>query len=140
MISYQCFNFGGKQLRTVYFKKTLVDAALNTIKLKGAVDKLKAKDDIAQIDAILTRYYNGYGYDPTAAALLDKRIFQEYPVIERINQLPSPRIQSAIKNDPSAAVDPIISNLNQDRYGIMFDVLFKEGLVHELADFVDRVE
>lgn len=125
---------------TVYFKKTLVDAALNTIKLKGAVDKLKAKDDIDQIDAILTRYYNGYGYDPIVADLLDKRILQEYPVIERINQLPSPRIQSAIKNDPSAVVDPIMSNLNQDRYGIMFDVLFKEGLVHELEDFVDRVE
>ncbi|MCD8356093.1 MAG: hypothetical protein LUE11_05940 [Clostridia bacterium] len=125
---------------TVYFKKTLVDTALNTIKFKGAVDKLKAKDDIDQIDAILTRYYNGYRYDPIAADLLDKRIRQAYPVIERINQLPSPRIQSAIKNDSPAAADPIISNLNQDRYGIMFDVLFKEGLVHELENFVDRVE
>lgn len=122
---------------TVYFKKTLVDTALDTIKLKGAVDKSKAKDDIDQIDAILTCYCHGRGYDPIAADLLDKRILQEYPVINRINQLTSPRIQSAIRNDPPAIVDPIMSNLNQDRYGIMFDVLFKEGLVHELEDFVD---
>lgn len=127
-------------MATVYFKKALVDAAIDLIKFKGAVDKLKAKDDIDQIDAILTSYCNGYGYDPIDADLLDKRILQEYPVIERINQLPSPKIQSAIKNNPPAVVDPIISNLNQDRYGILFDVLFKEGLVHELEDFVDRVE
>ena len=127
-------------MSTIYFKETLVSAALDLIKLKSTVDKLKAKDDIDQIDAILTGYCNGYGYDPIAADLLDKRILQEYPVIERINQLPSSRIQSSIKSAPPAVLDPIISNLNQDRYGIMFDVLFKEGLVHELEDFVDRVE
>ncbi len=124
----------------VYFKKEFVNTALDIIKFKGAVDKQKAKDDMDQIDAILTSYCHGCGYDPIAADSLDKRIFQEYPVIERINQLPSLRIQSTIKNDPPAVVDTIISNLNQDRYGIMFDVLFKEGLVHELEDFVDRVE
>lgn len=124
----------------VYFKKALVSTAIDLIKLKGAVDKLKAKNDIDQIDAILANYCNGYGYDPIATDLLDKRILQEYPVIERINQLPSSSIQSTIKNDSPTVVDSIISNLNQDRYGIMFDVLFKEGLVRELEDFVDRVE
>jgi len=127
-------------LAIVYFKKTLVSTALDIIKLKGAVDKLKAKDDIDQIDTILISYCSGCGYDHVAADLLDKRILQEYPVIERINQLPSSRVQCAIKNDSATAVDPIISNLNQDRYGIMFDVLFKEGLVHELEDFIDRIE
>lgn len=43
-------------MATIYFKKDLVSAALNLIKLKGTVDKLKAKDDIDQIDAILTSY------------------------------------------------------------------------------------
>lgn len=127
-------------MATIYFKATLVSTALSIIELKGAVGKLKAKEDIDQIDAILISYCNGRGYDPIVADLLDKRIRQEYPVIEKINQLPSPRIQSAIKNNPPAVADPMISNLNQDRYGIMFDVLFKKGLVHDLEDFVDRVE
>ena len=140
VILYQHFNFGGKHLATIYFKKDLVSAALNLIKLKGTVDKLKAKDDIDQIDAILTSYYSEYGYDPVAADLLDKRILKEYPVIGRINQLPSLKISSGLKNDSLPVVNPIISNLNQDRYGIMFDVLSKEGLVHKLEDFVDRIE
>ncbi|MDO4350820.1 MAG: hypothetical protein Q4C35_09355 [Eubacteriales bacterium] len=127
-------------MATIYFKKDLVSAALNLIKLKGTVDKLKAKDDIDQIDAILTSYYSEYGYDPVAADLLDKRILKEYPVIGRINQLPSLKISSGLKNDSLPVVNPIISNLNQDRYGIMFDVLSKEGLVHKLEDFVDRIE
>lgn len=127
-------------MATVYFKKALVGTALDLIKLKGVVDKLKAKNDIDQIDAILTIYCNGYGYDPIAADLLDKRIRQEYPAIEKINQLSLSKSQRSSKNDLPAVVDPIMSNLNQDRYGIMFDVLFKEGLVHELEDFVDRVE
>lgn len=127
-------------MATVYFKKALVGTALDLIKLKGVVDKLKAKNDIDQIDAILTIYCNGYGYDPIATDLLDKRIRQEYPAIEKINQLSLSKSQRSSKNDLPAVVDPIMSNLNQDRYGIMFDVLFKEGLVHELEDFVDRVE
>ena len=127
-------------MATIYFKKDLVSAALNLIKFKGTVDKLKAKDDIDQIDAILTSYYSGYGYDPVAADLLDKRILKQYPVIGRINQLPSLKISSGLKNDSLPVVNPIISNLNQDRYGIMFDVLSKEGLVHKLEDFVDRIE
>lgn len=127
-------------MATVYFKKALVGTALDLIKLKGVVDKLKAKNDIDQIDAILTIYCNGYGYDPIVADLLDKRIRQEYPAIEKINQLSLSKSQRSSKNDLPAVVDPIMSNLNQDRYGIMFDVLFKEGLVHELEDFVDRVE
>lgn len=114
--------------------------ALNLINSKGVVDKLKAKEDIDQIDAILTSYYTGHGYDSVVADSLDKRIFREYLVIKKINQLPLSRIKSPTMNNSLAVVDPIISNLNQDRYGIMFDVLLKEGFVHELEDFVDRIE
>ena len=40
----------------------------------------------------------------------------------------------------TSVIHPVISNLKQDFYGIMFDILFKEGLVHELKDFVERIE
>jgi len=118
----------------------LVDTAFDLLKQKGTVDKLKAKADIDQIDTIVNNYFNGYGYDRVTADQLDKRIFREYPIIERLSHL-SPTTASWIpKANPTPAIDPVISNLWQDRFGIMFDVLFKEGYVHELEDFVERVK
>lgn len=140
VISHQHFNFGGEYLATVYFKKTLVDTALDLIKLKGAVDKLNAKDDIDQIDSIFKNYFNGYGYNAVAADLLDQRIRREHPIIEKINRLSSSKASYAPKSNPISVIDPVISNLIQDCYGIFSDLLLKEGLVHELDDFVDRVE
>lgn len=127
-------------MATIYFKKDLVAIASCLIKSKGSVDKLKAKDDIDQIESILTSYYNGYGYNPVAAEQLDKRLFKEYPVIKKINQLSSPKISSGLKSHLLYVVSSIISILNLNRYGIIFDVLFKEGFVHELESFVDRIE
>lgn len=124
----------------IYFKKSLVSTALEIVKIKGTGDKLKAKNDIDQIDAVLTSYCNGYGYDPVFADQLDKRIVQEYPIIMKFNSL-SPVNPSCIQSNAIPSIsEPIINNLNQDRYGIMFDVLLKEGYIHALEDFVDRVE
>ncbi len=125
----------------VYFKRTLVDIALDLIKdVKGTVDKIKAKNDIALIDSILENYYNGNGYDIETADQLDKRLLREYPIIKSINQLSPSNTSWAPKGTQISANDPIINSLKQDRYGIMFDILLKEGLVHDLNDFVDRVE
>lgn len=137
---YQHFNLGGKHLATIYFKESLVCTALNLIKLKGTDDKLKARSDIDQIDTIVNNYFNGYGYDPATAVQLDNQILQEYPIIRRFNSLSPTTVSRVPKANPTPAIDPVISNLIQDRYGIMFDVLFKEGYVHELEDFVERVE
>lgn len=124
----------------VYFNESLVHTALELLKQKGTADKLKAKADIDQIDTIVNKYFNGDGYDRVTAEQLDKRIFREYPIIERISHL-SPTTASWIpKANPTPAIDPVISNLWQDRFGIMFTILFKEGYIHKLEDFVERVE
>ena len=124
----------------IYFKESLVSTALDLLKQKGTADKLKAKDDIDQINSIFASCCYGYGYDSATADQLDKRIRRDYPIIKRINYL-SPTTASWIpKANPTPAIDRVISNLWQDRFGIMFDVLFKEGYVHELEDFVDQVE
>ncbi len=127
-------------MATIYFNKALVSTALELLKPKGTVDKLKAKDDIDQIELILTSYCNGYGYDPVTANQLDTRISREYPIIESIRHLSPSKEAWVPRNNPTSEIDPVINNLNQDRYGIMFDILFKEGLVHELEDFVERIE
>ena len=46
-------------MATVYFKEALVGVALNLLNLKSVVDKLKAKNDIDQMNAIPITYCNG---------------------------------------------------------------------------------
>ena len=127
-------------MATIYFKKSLVNTALDIIKFKGTIDKAKAKDDLDQIDSILISYSNGYRYDPMIAHQLDQRIVREYPIIERIETLLSSQTSHSLTSNSTFLIDPIIRKLSQDRYGIMFDVLLKEGCVQRLEDFVERVE
>jgi len=134
------FNLGGKHLATIYFKESLVSTALNLIKLKGTDDKLKARSDIDQIDTIVNNYFNGYGYDLATANQLDNQIRQEYPIICRLNSLSPTTVSRALKSNPTPEIAPVINNLKQDRFGILFTILFKEGYVHKLEDFVDRIE
>lgn len=127
-------------MATVYFKQSLVNTALTLINIKGASDKAKAKNDIDQIDSILKNYFAGYWYDVITAQQLDDRLVREYPIIENFKNLLPPTVSCISKNNSFSTIDPVISNLNQDRYCIMFEVLLKEGIVQKLDDFVDRVE
>ncbi len=74
-----------------------------------------------------------------AAKHLDRRIRQEYPVIDSIDRFPSSRTLYAPTVKPMSEADSMINNLKQDYYGIMFNVLLKEGFVRDLDDFVDWV-
>lgn len=124
----------------IYFNESLVHTALDLLDQKGTVDKLKAKADIAQIDTIMNNYFEGYGYDPATANQLDKRLLREYPIIESISHLSPTTASWMPRANPTPAIDPVIGNLRLDRFGIMFTILLKEGYVHKLEDFVDRVE
>lgn len=125
-------------MATIYFKKDLSECAKNLIKTKSTVDKVKAFDDMTQINNTLSAYVNGHGYNKTTAERLDERIRCEYPIINKIDRLPSP--QTAASSNPPLPVDSIISRLNQDQYGIQFEMLLKEKLVHDLEDFIDHIE
>ena len=124
----------------VYFNKTLVNTARELAKAKGDADKAKAYIDLEQIETILTDYMNGYGYNQATAIALDERIRREHPILDKVNQLPITGTSHSASPTDMSLVDPIISNLNQDQYGILFDVLLKDKLVQKLEDFVDRVE
>ena len=124
----------------VYFNKTLVNTARGLAKAKGDADKAKAYIDLEQIETILTGYMNGYGYNQATAIALDERIRREHPILDKVNQLPITGASHSASTNDMSIVDPIISNLNQDQYGILFDVLLKDKLVQKLEDFVDRVE
>ena len=124
----------------VYFNKTLVNTARELVKAKGDADKAKAYIDLEQIETILTGYMNGYGYNQDAAIALDDRIRHEHPILDKVNQLPITGASHSASTNDMSIVDTIISNLNQDQYGILFDVLLKDDIVQKLEDFVDRVE
>ena len=68
-----------------------------------------------------------------------KNFRKEYPVIDRINELPSPSV-SVQMQDETSPIDADISRLLQDYWGIQFDVLLKDGIVKKLEDFVDHIE
>lgn len=125
-------------MATVYFKKGLSELAKNLIKTKSTVDKVKAFDDMTQIDNILSAYINGQGYNKATAEQLDERVRREYPAIDKIGRLPSPQVNRS--SNTSSTVDPLMSCLNQDQYGIQFEILLKEKLVHDLEDFIDHIE
>ena len=122
----------------IYFYPELVDKAKDILKSKGAVDKVKAKNDLEQIDAILQEYIASGKYDQITVVQLDERIRREYNIIQDIDKLSSQRQSSTLIADIYS--DPYIDNLNEDQYGIFYDVLLKEGLVHTLEDFVKKVE
>lgn len=127
-------------MATVYFQKTLCKRATEIIKLKGTIDKTKEFNDIEQIDNVLTGYINGFGYNEIYAAELDTRIRREYSCIEEIDKLSPTQTSHVVKHEQKPVVDPLMNRLDEDRYGIMFTVLLKEGIVRGLEDFVKMVE
>ena len=124
---------------TLYFKQHLCSLAKNLIEAKSSVDKIKAYNDYQQVSYFLR---NGFASenDRNTAIQLDKRIRREYRVIAEFDQLPSSKSSSSGINASQQEIDPVISNLNEDQYGILFEVLLKEGFVQSVKDFIERVE
>lgn len=127
-------------MTTVYFQRALCERATEIIELKGTIDKIKESKDMEQIENVLAGYINGFGYNEKYAVELDARIRREYSWIEKIDQLSPTQTSYVVKKEQKPVVDPLMNRLNEDRYGIMFTVLLKEGIVRGLEDFVKMVE
>ena len=123
----------------VHFKKELSTQALQLIEAKGSFEKIKAYNDIQQIKTFFNAYINGYWYDSISAKKLDKRLREDYPVIDSINNL-SGFTTSTQSESNLPSIDPDISRLIQDYWGIQLDVLLKDCVVKKLEDFVDYVD
>lgn len=126
-------------MATVHFKKELSNIALQLIEAKGSVDKVKAYYDIQQIRSFFSAYDNNPWYDTASAKALDKRLREDYPVIDSIDALPASAIGKR-SGSGSLQMDPIVNRLLQDYWGIQIDVLLKDGIVKEIKDFVRCVE
>ena len=127
-------------MATIHFYNHLCQKAMELIKTKSSIDKAKAYNDIALIDNIIAEYAKGWGYNQDAAAELDERLRREHrETINKIDSVPSP---SAFMSRGQVPVvnDPLIDRLKVDRFGILYDILQKEGLVHVLEEFIEHVE
>lgn len=127
-------------MATIHFYDYLCQKAMELIKSKSSIDKAKANSDIEQIDNIIAGYAKGWGYNQKAATELDERLRREHrETINKIDLIPSPSSFMS-RGKVSVVNDPLIDRLKVDRCGILYDVLQKEGIVHMLEEFIERVE
>lgn len=127
-------------MATIHFYDNLCQKAMELIKSKSSIDKVKANSDIEQIDNIIIEYAKGWGYNQKAATELDERLRREHrKTINKIDSIPSPGAFMS-RGKVSVVNDPLIDRLKVDRCGILYDILQKEGIVHVLEEFVEHVE
>lgn len=127
-------------MAVVHFYDYLCQKALELIKIKSSIDKTKAYNDIGLIDNIRDEYRKGWGYDQKTAAELDERLRREYrEAINKIDSIPSPNVFIS-RRKVLEMNDSLIERLQVDRFGILYDVLQKEGIVHALEEFIEYVE
>lgn len=127
-------------MAVIRFYYYLCQKARELIKTKSSIDKAKAYSDIALIDNFVDDSEKGRGYNQKTAVELDERLRGEHrDTINKIDSIPSP---SAFMSQGKASVmkDPLIERLKVDRFGIFYDILQKEGIVHALEEFIESVE
>ena len=128
---------------TVYFKKDLVDTAKKIVEAKKTADKIKADSDLSLILAVFQCYDRQHDYDVKFAMELDNRLRREYPYIAQLQNI---KLSVSRNNysgygsfyEPPSATDPLINNLANDYFGIIFSVLKKEKVIKTIEEFVDR--
>ena len=127
-------------MATIHFYVNLCQKAMELIKLKSSIDKVKAYNDIMLIDNIIAEDKKGWGYNQKAAIELDERLRREHrETINIIDSIPAPSAFMS-RGNVSIVNDPLIDRLKVDRYGILYDILQKEGIVHALEEFIEYVE
>ena len=124
----------------IYFNKELCWKAMKIINAKGSAEKIKASNDIRQIDNIIAEYIEKGKYNQINAASIDIRIRQEHKItINNIDAISVPNTFMPNKRILTTN-DPLINRLFIDKYGILYDVIKKEGVVHKLEEFIEHVE
>lgn len=121
----------------IYFYDDLVEKTVETI--KEAYDCANILNDLKRINQAITniKLYGNW----SAADHLDQELRQKYPFIDNMvdfaNSIPVP-VQRVKKNySPSEAV---LSNLEQDYFGILCDTAIKMQMVHSIKEFIKNVD
>lgn len=124
----------------MYFKKDLVNKAIELIDEKSKSDELKAFTDVSDINKMIENLqispvYRHYGIQ------LDERLRRDYPSIEKLQELGRNMVNNSGNNNTKYdVVSAIIANLNADKYGIYADVLLKHEVINDMKKFIEKVD
>lgn len=124
----------------IYFHQSLVANA--TKALEEAHELLDIKNDVTEIDTVTAKIRNCVNYENLKAAQdLDRRLRKKYSIIEVMLTIadqmlpPSLNVGYAQKTEIQE-----ISQLMQDRCGILCHVLIKKKLISKIEDFIEKVD
>lgn len=121
----------------IYFYDELVAKTLETI--KEAYDCADILNDLNRINQAMTNI-KLYG-DWYAANQLDQELRQKYPCIDNMvnfaNSISIP-VPRAKKN--YSAGEAVLSDLQQDYFGILCDTAIKKQMVHSVKEFIKNVD
>ena len=127
-------------MAVIHFYNYLCQRARELIKTKNSIDKVKAYNDIVLIDNIIDDSEKGRGYNQKMAEDLDERLRREHrETINKIDLIPSPGAFMS-RGKVLEVKDPLIERLKVDRFGIFYDILQKERIVHALEELIEYVE
>lgn len=121
----------------IYFYDDLVAKTVETI--KEAYDYADILNDLNRINQTITniKLYRNW----SVAEQLDRELRQKYPCIDNMvnfaNSIPAP-VPQAKKN--YSASEEMLSNLQQDYFGILCDTAIKKQLVHSIKEFIKNVD
>lgn len=121
----------------VYFYDDLVKKTVETI--KEADDCADILKDLKRINQTITNA-KSYG-NWSVAAQLDRELRQKYPCINKmVDFANSVSLQIPREKKNCSVSDAVLSNLNQDYYGILCDTAIKKRLVHSIKEFIKSVD
>ena len=124
----------------MYFKKDLVNKAIELIDEKSKADELKAFTDVSDINKMIENLQTSAGYRYYGIQL-DERLRRDYPSIEKLQELGRNMVDNSGNNNTKYdVVSAIIANLNADKYGIYADVLLKHEVINDMKKFIEKVD
>lgn len=117
----------------IHFKEELVSKALQLIDAHGLAD---AANDLGLIQSAIDGV-KLYG-NTQSATILNEMLRRKYPTIKIMldvaNTMPRFKLGAATANHSDFT---IIDALQQDRCGILCDVLLKKGIIQSAEQFID---
>lgn len=108
----------------IYFKKNIIDLAYNIINKRETQDDVKAFYELNEIFKMIQYYKQTGYYNFENAVKLNQKIRKDYPIIDKLDNLPSSG--NYIKNCNSIKSLPIeINALDVDIHDILINALLK---------------